>query len=120
MNSADSRGKNNKYMSKPKISREKSYAYNVDDIIKNENIMNAQKEEREKFRNHNLKVASGEIDNNEKASEEAINVSKKEKKDKKGKKEKKTTEKKAPDETPDGNITIQNHYDLPDSDNEDN
>lgn len=117
MNSADSRGKNNKYMSKPKISREKSYAYDVDDIIKNENIMNAQKEERDKIRKHNLKVASGEIDNTKEASEEAINVGKKEKK---VKKEKKNAEKKAPDGAPDGNITVQNHYHLPDSDNEDN
>lgn len=64
MSNADSTGnKKSKYMSKPKFSREKTMAYDENDIIKNEEILNNQKEERDKIRKHNLMVASGEIEN---------------------------------------------------------
>ena len=114
MNGADNRGKNNKYMSKPKFSREKTYAYNADDIMKNETKMNLQKEERDKIRKNNLNVASGVIDDGEKDSIEVA------KKQKKAKKENVSTEKKALKGETCDNITVQNHYDLPDSDNDSN
>ena len=114
MSSADNRGKNNKYMSKPKFSREKTFAYDADDIIKNEAKMELQKEERDNIRKHNLNVASGVIDDGEKDSSEVG------KKPKKAKKAKTITEKKALEGAPGDNITVQNHYDLPDSDNDSN
>jgi hypothetical protein len=64
MSKADSTvNKKSKFMSKPKFSREKTMAYDENDIIKNEEMLNNQKEERDKIRQHNLKVASGEIEN---------------------------------------------------------
>lgn len=64
MSKADSTGnKKNKFISKPNFSREKTMAYDENDIIKNEEMLNNQKEERDKIRKHNLMVASGEIEN---------------------------------------------------------
>uniref|UniRef100_A0A6C0IF54 Uncharacterized protein n=1 Tax=viral metagenome TaxID=1070528 RepID=A0A6C0IF54_9ZZZZ len=64
MSNADSKGnKKSKYMSKPKFSREKTMAYDENDIIKNEQILSNEKEERDKIRKHNLMIASGEIEN---------------------------------------------------------
>ena len=85
------------------------------DIIKNEQKFNIQKEERDKIRHHNLRVASGEIDNsmeavNSKNEDEDNNSSKK-------KKNKKIAEKKAPEAN---NVVVTNHSTIPysDSDND--
>lgn len=123
MNRADNRGNNNnngsKFKSKPNFSREKSYALDENDIIKNEQMLINQKEERDKIRQHNLKVASGEIDNNtEKAvnseSEDEVNNSNKRRKEKK---DRKKAEKKAPSTN---NTIVTNHSTIPDSDSEEN
>ena len=121
MNRADNKGKNNnnssKFKSKPKFSREKSYANDESDIIKNEQMLLLQKEERDKIRQYNLKVASGEIDNNTEevvnsdSEDEVINSSKR----RKDKKEKKNAEKKAPSIN---NTVVTNHSTITDSDTE--
>ena len=110
----DNKGNNKgKYISKPKFSREKTYACEENDIIKNEQKFNIQKEERDKIRHHNLRVASGEIDNsmeavNSKNEDEDNNSSKK-------KKNKKIAEKKAPEAN---NVVVTNHSTIPDSDSD--
>jgi hypothetical protein len=122
MNRADNRGTNNtKFKSKPSFSRVKSYAVDENDIIKNEQMLVNQKEERDKIRQHNLKVASGEIVNTKMAvnsdSEDEGNNSSKRRKEKK---ERKSAEKKALGSAPANNIVVTNHSSIPDSDTEEN
>ena len=120
MNTADNReNKKSKYISKPKFSRTKTYANDEDDIIKNEKTFLKQKEERDNIRKHNIKMASGEIDNARKAlndsnSEDEVNNSNKRRK------EKKNAEKKALGPDPTNNTILTNHSSIPDSDTEDN
>jgi hypothetical protein len=47
---------------KSKFSREKSFAYSEEDIVKNENKLNQVKDIRKKEREDNLKKANGEKD----------------------------------------------------------
>ena len=104
------RNNKGKFISKPKFSREKTYACEENDIIKNEQKFNIQKEERDKIRHHNLRVASGEIDNsmeevNSKIEDEVNNSSKK----------KKNAEKKALGAN---NVIVTNHSTIPDTDSD--
>jgi hypothetical protein len=54
-------GKGDKFQ-KSKFSREKSFAYSEEDIVKNENKLNQAKDIRKKEREDNLKKANGEKD----------------------------------------------------------
>ena len=90
--------KGNKYMSKPKISRNKTYANDENDITKKDNKIANQKEERTQIRNHNLLIASGNKTDNVITD--------------------KITEKKALSVKSANNIEVQHFYDLPDSDEE--
>jgi hypothetical protein len=84
-----------KYIKKAKFLREKKYANNEDDILKNEKTIIVQKEKRDQIRNHNLLIASGaNIVNNDTID----------------KKDKKITEKKALN-TANNNIVVQHFYD---------
>jgi len=55
-------GKGDKFQ-KSKFSREKSFAYSEEDIVKNENKLNQAKDIRKKEREDNLKKVNGEKDN---------------------------------------------------------
>ena len=55
-------GKGDKFQ-KSKFSREKSFAYSEEDIVKNENKLNQAKYIRKKEREDNLKKVNGEKDN---------------------------------------------------------
>jgi hypothetical protein len=54
-------GKGDKFQ-KSKFSREKSFAYSEEDIVKNENKLNQAKDIRKKEREDNLKKVNGEKD----------------------------------------------------------
>ncbi len=54
-------GKGDKFQ-KSKFSREKSFAYSEEDILKNENKLNQAKDIRKKEREDNLKKVNGEKD----------------------------------------------------------
>ena len=123
MNTADNReNKKNKYISKPKFSRTKTYANDEDDIIKNEKLILKQKEERDNIRKHNIKVASGETDNTNKALNDSSSEDEglKSNKKRKEKKDRKNAEKKALAPDPTNNTIITNHSSIPDSDTEEN
>lgn len=126
MSRTDNRANNNnngsKFKSKPSFSREKSYAVDENDIIKNEQMLLNQKEERDKIRQHNLKVASGEINSNTEEvvnseSEDEANNSNKRRKEKK---DRKKAEKKALGSDSTNNAIVKNHSSIPDSDTEEN
>jgi hypothetical protein len=107
MSSTDKNNKN-KYISKPKISRKKSYATEESDIIRNEQKIINQKEERNRIRQHNIKIASGNI-HDITSSNEIVN----------NKKRNKCTEKKALDKNISNGIVI-NHCSINDSDIDNN
>jgi hypothetical protein len=54
-------GKGDKFQ-KSKFSREKTFAYSEEDIVKNENKLNQAKDIRKKEREDNLKKVNGEKD----------------------------------------------------------
>jgi len=58
--------KKQKYSKKTNFSREKQYAYSEEDITKIDNKQNEWNEKRKEERHHNIKVASGDINETEK------------------------------------------------------
>lgn len=58
--------KQSKYGKKTNFSREKQYAYSEEDIAKIDNKQNEWNERRKEERHHNIKVASGDINETEK------------------------------------------------------
>ena len=107
----DNKGNNKgKFISKPKFSREKKYAYEENDIIKNEQKFNIQKEERDQIRQHNLNIASSKLDN----TMEAVNSNNKDE-DNNSSKKKKNAEKKALGAN---NVVVVNHSYITDSDSD--
>ena len=58
--------KQSKYGKKTNFSREKQYAYSKEDIAKIDNKQNEWNEKRKEERHHNIKVASGDINETEK------------------------------------------------------